>query len=329
MKSARLTLGIAAVSLAGALGASPAGDDLPPPARSLAVADMDPKAEACTDFYQYADGGWLEKNPIPSDRPRWGTFDELRQRNLDRPAQDPREARGRQLAPAGSDERKLGDFYGACMDEAAIEAHGPQADRAGARPDRRDPEPAGAARRRSPASRRMGVDVLFEFGSEEDRKNSSKVIAAALQGGLGLPDRDYYRRPTRSRQELRGEVRRARREDARARRRDAGEARPPTRRRSWTLETKLAAGVDEQGRHPRPGQDLPPDDASRPSRRTNAELRVGRVLPRQKLAGRHVSVNVWQPDFFEADRQAPEVGAARRRGRRTCAGACSPRPRRR
>ncbi len=202
MKSARLTLGIAAVSLAGALGASPAGDDLPPPARSLAVADMDPKAEACTDFYQYAVGGWLEKNPIPSDRPRWGSFDELRQRNLDSLRKILEGLAADKSSPAGSDERKLGDFYGACMDEAAIEA-------SGIKPI----EPALsriAAIRSLPALREeiarlqtMGVDALFQFGSEEDRKDSSKVIAAALQGGLGMPDRDYYTKTDAKSQELR------------------------------------------------------------------------------------------------------------------------------
>ncbi len=203
MRFERPILGIAAAAaLAAAVGASPAGDTLPPPARSLSVADMDPKVEACTDFYQYAVGGWLEKNPIPSDRPRWGSFDELRQRNQDSLRQILEELAADKASPAGSDERKLGDFYGSCMDEPAIEV-------AGVKPI--EPELARiAAIQGLPALREeigrlqaMGVNVLFNFGSEEDRKDSSKVIAAALQGGLGLPDQEYYTKADAKSVELR------------------------------------------------------------------------------------------------------------------------------
>src|SRR6185295_14848057 len=92
--------------------------------RTLDVEGLGGGADACTDFYQYADAAWLARNPMPADRPRWGSFDELRLRNqsdlreiLERLAAD-------RTAAEGSDERKLGDFYGACMDEAAIEAKG-------------------------------------------------------------------------------------------------------------------------------------------------------------------------------------------------------------
>jgi peptidase M13-like protein len=80
---------------------------------TLDVGGMDSGTQACTDFYQYANGGWLKSNPIPADRPRWATFDELYQRNqndlraiLEKLAADP-------TAAEGSEERKLGDFYGA------------------------------------------------------------------------------------------------------------------------------------------------------------------------------------------------------------------------
>jgi putative endopeptidase len=158
---------------------------------TLDVGAMDSGTQACTDFYQYANGGWLTSNPIPSDRPRWATSDELFQRNqndlrdiLERLAAD-------RSAPEGSEERKLGDFYGSCMDEAAIEAKGLSPI---------EPELAridgissvAALRAEVGRLQSQGVNALFAFGSEEDRKNSSQVIAAAIQGGLGLPDRDYY-----------------------------------------------------------------------------------------------------------------------------------------
>jgi putative endopeptidase len=206
-KSARLIGGVAAVGVAAlvVLGASPATETTPPtqPAaagevsaariKTLDVTGIDTSAQACTDFYQYGNGAWLASNPIPSDRPRWGSFDELRQRNqndlhgvLDRLAAD-------KSAPAGSDERKLGDFYGACMDEAAVEAKGiaplePELAKIDAIKD------LPSLRAEIGRLQSMGVNALFVFGSEEDRKDSSNVIAAALQGGLGLPDRDYYTR---------------------------------------------------------------------------------------------------------------------------------------
>ncbi len=174
------------------LGASPGGESPAAPAlKTLSPADMDTKAEACTDFWQYSVGTWLEKNPIPSDRPRWGTFDELRQRTQDNLHKILERLAADKSAKSGSDERKLGDFYGTCMDEAAIEAKGlaplvpelAKIDAIKSVPD---------LRTEISRLQTVGVNVLFNFGSEEDRKDSSRVIAAALQAGLGLPDRDYY-----------------------------------------------------------------------------------------------------------------------------------------
>src|ERR1700720_4190606 len=105
------------------LGASPTPQPQAP-AKTLDVAGMDTSAQACTDFYQYSDGKWLASNPIPSDRPRWWTFDELRQRNQNDLRDTLERLAAKKSSPAGSEERKLGDFYGACMDEAAIEAKG-------------------------------------------------------------------------------------------------------------------------------------------------------------------------------------------------------------
>src|SRR6266566_1234224 len=89
----------------------------------LDPADMNLSAKACQDYYQFGNGGWLKKNPIPPEYPSWGTFSELAERN--------REAMHRILeklakekSAAGSDEQKLGDFYAACTDEAAVEAQG-------------------------------------------------------------------------------------------------------------------------------------------------------------------------------------------------------------
>ena len=154
-------------------------------------ADMDPSVPACQDFNRYANGGWLKSNPIPADQSYWGSFtilDETNRENLHRILE--KASKDRSAAP-GSDDQKIGDFYGSCMDEAAVEAQGirplaPELDR--------------IAKIASPADlqaeiahlQTVGVDAVFQFGSEQDRKNSSEVIAAAFQGGLGMPDRDYY-----------------------------------------------------------------------------------------------------------------------------------------
>src|SRR6478672_6248418 len=92
--------------------------------RTLDVGGMDTSAAACTDFYQYADGKWLASNPIPSDRPRWGPSDELRLRNQNDLREILEKLAADKSAPKGSDERKLGDFYGSCMDETGIEKAG-------------------------------------------------------------------------------------------------------------------------------------------------------------------------------------------------------------
>ncbi len=157
----------------------------PPSASGLELASMDRSADACTDFYQFACGSWLADNPIPADRQRWGRFSELQERNftiLRRIVEAP---------AAGGDRRKAADYYAACMDEEGIEAKAlapiqPRLSKIGALTNKKDIAPLVAD------LHSIGVNVLFRFSSRTDLRDATRQGANVDQGGLGLPDRDYY-----------------------------------------------------------------------------------------------------------------------------------------
>jgi putative endopeptidase len=163
---------------------------------------LDKTCKPCEDFFNYANGEWLKKNPVPAAYPSWGRFNELAERNREQLRGILERAAADSKAASGSNAQKIGDFYASCMDEKQINA-------AGAKP--LDPEFARIAALASVADiqaeiarlQRSGVGGLFNFGSTQDMKDSTRVIGGADQGGLGLPDRDYYTKTDDKSKEIR------------------------------------------------------------------------------------------------------------------------------
>lgn len=168
------------------------------------LSSLDKNTPACTNFYQYANGGWLAANPIPAAYPSWGVGNVLNEKNRD-VLHDILEAAAKNTTAAkGSSEQKVGDYYSSCMDEAKIESEGlkPLAEefaRIAAVKDKKTLE-AEIAHLHS-----LGINALFVSDSTQDFKNSAEVTAEIFQGGLGMPDRDYYTKTDEKSQHVRDE----------------------------------------------------------------------------------------------------------------------------
>jgi putative endopeptidase len=157
------------------------------------AANLDRTCKPCDDFYQFAVGGWLKNNPIPAEYPEWGSFITLADKNEQALRGILESAASNASAAPGSNEQKIGDFFASCMNTREIDAQGLQPISAELSSIEAIRDTAGlidvGARLQT-----YGVGVLFNFGSDQDFRDSSKVIGEATQGGLSLPDRDYYTR---------------------------------------------------------------------------------------------------------------------------------------
>jgi putative endopeptidase len=158
----------------------------------LDVAAMDRSADPCVDFYQFSCGGWMKNNPIPPDQPSWDVFGKLAQENQ-RFLWGILDEFSKETTRRNANQQKIGDYFAACMDEAAVDKRGaaplkPYFDAIDGMISKRD-LPSTVAHLHLATG---DGGILFGFGSNQDFENSSQVIAFASHGGLGLPDRDYY-----------------------------------------------------------------------------------------------------------------------------------------
>ena len=159
-------------------------------APGFSIDNIDKTLDPCVDFYQYACGNWLKTAEIPPDQSSWVSFVELDERNLVT-LHDILEKASANNPGRTAVEQKIGDFYESCMDEKAVDAKGidslkPELDRIAAASDK--PALIDAIAR----VHLIGPNPLFNFYSSPDLHNADSVIAYLDQGGLSLPDRDYY-----------------------------------------------------------------------------------------------------------------------------------------
>lgn len=174
-----------------------ANQTIPP----LNPSNIDSSIKPNENFYLYANGGWLKRNPIPPEYSSWGSFTELYDRNMIQLHGIVDSAAAEKNAPKGSDTQLVGDFFYSGMDTNTVEAQG-------AKPLEPFLKRIESIRNLKEfqstisALQRIGVNILFDFGSQQDFKNSDNMIGVVYQAELGLPDRDYYTKTDNQSKEL-------------------------------------------------------------------------------------------------------------------------------
>src|SRR5437867_10640999 len=191
VKQSALFLILILSSFAPTQGAQINQDPAFPYTPSLDLTAMDKSVDACVDFYQYACGGWQSNNPIPPDQTSWDVYRKLYEDNL-KYLRSILEQAGSVEADPDAVTRRIGDFYTACMDELTVEKRG----LAPLKTDLNAISRVRSERQLAQIVGRLqltyGSAILIRQGSTQDPDNSEQQIAELDQGGLGLPDRDYY-----------------------------------------------------------------------------------------------------------------------------------------
>jgi len=197
--TSRLTLAGLLLALVAGLAAAAFASERSKP---IDPANMDAAVRPGDDFFTYANGGWIKRNPVPPDESRWGSFSEVAERNYEILHAILEDAAKKTTASKGSPVQMVGDFYASAMDSARAEAEG-----AGPLDDemRRIAAIGDVAALQDEIARlqTMGLRLPFVLFAAQDAKQSTEVILQIYQGGLGLPDRDYYLKQDEASQKLR------------------------------------------------------------------------------------------------------------------------------
>src|SRR3954469_19643412 len=194
-----LRLSVVALITAAFFSISQAQQPSAKPTPALDVTAMDRSVDPCVDFFAYSCGGWLKTNPIPPDQSSWDTYSKMEDENKT-------QLRGILDAASAPDparnavNQKIGDYYASCLDEKAIEEKGADPLRPGLD---RIAKISSKSELADVASAMPTDNVLFRFESIQDFRDASQVTANADQGGLGLPDRDYYLKADAKSEEIR------------------------------------------------------------------------------------------------------------------------------
>ncbi len=170
--------------------------------RGLDPKNFDTTISPCSDFYQYANGNWCKNNPVPPEYGSWSVGHEIHERNFSILHDILEKASKDGSAPKGSARQKIGDFFTVAMDTAKIEAEG-------SKPLKADLDRIAAVKSLKDLQQLIadlhakGENVVFDVGADQDMKNNVQIIVYATQGGLSLPDRDYYTRDDEESKKLR------------------------------------------------------------------------------------------------------------------------------